>query len=68
VTATRTSPANFAIETGLYGDTEMKAGIEPAGSRLCAKLPTRTHRPPPPPMLGREATAFNLPKADYFAI
>jgi uncharacterized protein (TIGR00375 family) len=54
----------FAIETGLSSDPEMNWRVSSLdGYRLVSNSDAHS-----PPMLGREATAFELPAADYFQI
>ena len=54
----------FAIETGLSSDPEMNWRVSSLdGYRLVSNSDAHS-----PPMLGREATAFELPEADYFRI
>jgi uncharacterized protein (TIGR00375 family) len=53
-----------AIETGLSSDPEMNWRVSSLdGYRLVSNSDAHS-----PPMLGREATAFELPEADYFEI
>jgi DNA helicase-2/ATP-dependent DNA helicase PcrA len=52
----------FAIETGLSSDPAMNWRVSSLdGYRLVSNSDAHS-----PPMLGREATAFSLPEADYF--
>jgi uncharacterized protein (TIGR00375 family) len=54
----------FAIETGLSSDPEMNWRVSSLdGYRLVSNSDAHS-----PPMLGREATAFELKDADYFQI
>ncbi len=54
----------FAIETGLSSDPEMNWRVSSLdGYRLVSNSDAHS-----PPMLGREATAFELPETDYFSI
>jgi DNA helicase-2/ATP-dependent DNA helicase PcrA len=54
----------FAIETGLSSDPEMNWRVSSLdGYRLVSNSDAHS-----PPMLGREATAFELPETDYFRI
>ncbi|HEY7274796.1 MAG TPA: UvrD-helicase domain-containing protein, partial [Trebonia sp.] len=54
----------FAIETGLSSDPEMNWRVSSLdGYRLVSNSDAHS-----PPMLGREATAFELPETDYFQI
>jgi uncharacterized protein (TIGR00375 family) len=54
----------FAIETGLSSDPEMNWRVSSLdGYRLVSNSDAHS-----PPMLGREATAFELPEPDYFRI
>jgi len=54
----------FAIETGLSSDPEMNWRVSSLdGYRLVSNSDAHS-----PPMLGREATAFQLPETDYFQI
>ena len=54
----------FAIETGLSSDPEMNWRVSSLdGYRLVSNSDAHS-----PPMLGREATAFELPELDYFRI
>lgn len=54
----------FAIETGLSSDPAMNWRVSSLdGYRLVSNSDAHS-----PPMLGREATAFSLPEADYFQI
>ena len=54
----------FAIETGLSSDPDMNWRVSSLdGYRLVSNSDAHS-----PPMLGREATAFELPEADYFRI
>jgi len=54
----------FAIETGLSSDPEMNWRVSSLdGYRLVSNSDAHS-----PPMLGREATAFDLPDPDYFSI
>jgi DNA helicase II / ATP-dependent DNA helicase PcrA len=54
----------FAIETGLSSDPEMNWRVSSLdGYRLVSNSDAHS-----PPMLGREATAFELPEIDYFGI
>ena len=53
-----------AVETGLSSDPEMNWRVSSLDSyRLVSNSDAHS-----PPMLGREATAFELPEADYFGI
>jgi uncharacterized protein (TIGR00375 family) len=54
----------FALETGLSSDPEMNWRVSSLdGYRLVSNSDAHS-----PPMLGREATAFELPELDYFQI
>jgi DNA helicase II / ATP-dependent DNA helicase PcrA len=54
----------FAVETGLSSDPEMNWRVSSLdGYRLVSNSDAHS-----PPMLGREATAFELPETDYFTI
>ncbi len=54
----------FAIETGLSSDPAMNWRVSSLdGYRLVSNSDAHS-----PPMLGREATAFELPETDYFSI
>jgi DNA helicase II / ATP-dependent DNA helicase PcrA len=54
----------FAIETGLSSDPEMNWRVSSLdGYQLVSNSDAHS-----PPMLGREATAFELPETDYFTI
>jgi DNA helicase-2/ATP-dependent DNA helicase PcrA len=54
----------FAVETGLSSDPEMNWRVSSLDDyRLVSNSDAHS-----PPMLGREATAFNLPETDYFTI
>jgi uncharacterized protein (TIGR00375 family) len=54
----------FAVETGLSSDPEMNWRVSSLdGYRLVSNSDAHS-----PPMLGREATAFELPEPDYFGI
>jgi DNA helicase II / ATP-dependent DNA helicase PcrA len=54
----------FAIETGLSSDPEMNWRVSSLDNyRLVSNSDAHS-----PPMLGREATAFELPETDYFRI
>ena len=54
----------FAVETGLSSDPEMNWRVSSLdGYRLVSNSDAHS-----PPMLGREATAFELPETDYFRI
>ena len=54
----------FAIETGLSSDPEMNWRVSSLdGYRLVSNSDAHS-----PPMLGREATAFELAEPDYFGI
>ena len=54
----------FAIETGLSSDPEMNWRVSSLdGYRLVSNSDAHS-----PPMLGREATAFELQETDYFSI
>jgi DNA helicase II / ATP-dependent DNA helicase PcrA len=54
----------FAIETGLSSDPEMNWRVSSLdGYRLVSNSDAHS-----PPMLGREATAFDLPESDYYTI
>jgi uncharacterized protein (TIGR00375 family) len=54
----------FAVETGLSSDPEMNWRVSSLdGYRLVSNSDAHS-----PPMLGREATTFDLPETDYFGI
>ncbi|MGH3246720.1 MAG: UvrD-helicase domain-containing protein, partial [Trebonia sp.] len=54
----------FAVETGLSSDPEMNWRVSSLDRyRLVSNSDAHS-----PPMLGREATAFELPETDYFTI
>jgi ATP-dependent DNA helicase UvrD/PcrA len=58
------APHIFALETGLSSDPEMNWRVSSLDEyRLVSNSDAHS-----PPMLGREATAFELPETDYFSI